>query len=123
MSLALCPSCQRFGRPRAKCVFCGAAVGAPIPRPKRAARNEILAATAAITLACGGGTTLGDGGMMDDGAVDAKADAVVDGSQNQDASADTGSDSADSGADVREEDNWLPPPPYGSPPIPTLRVV
>ena len=73
-----------------------------------------------ITLACGGGVTMGDAGT--DAASDASADAIADAAKdaNTDGNADTG---ADSGADVREEDNWLPPPPYGSPPIPLLRVV
>jgi hypothetical protein len=65
---------------------------------------------------------MGDAGTTSDAAADAVADAAKDGNV-ADANPDVNADAADAGADVREEDNWNPPPPYGSPPIPLRRVV
>ncbi len=120
MSLALCETCRRFARPFARCPFCNSDVGAPKPRTRiRAARNGILAATAALSLTCGGTVSSDDSGA--DAAHDRAADAPPTDSDiirtGEDASA------ADAGSDVDSDVYWMPPPPYGSPPIPLTRIV
>jgi hypothetical protein len=111
--------CHRFARPFAQCPFCGGALDPPHPRPRgRSARNEILAATAALSLACGGTiVTSGDAGTHHDAAADV---AEQDGDILVLLDAELADSGVDTGVDV------LPPPPpnpYGSPPIPLRRVV
>jgi hypothetical protein len=112
VNLGLCSNCHRFARPRAACPFCGAIVGAPRPRPKgRGTRSALVAATAAI-LACGGTIAGGDGGS-DDAAVDSAHDSGADTFQFDLDSGFSKPDASDARMDV-----VLPPPPYGSPPVP-----
>jgi len=123
MSLALCSSCQRFARPFARCPFCNAPTAAPLPRPKKRGSRDTLLAATAILIACGGTSSPDDGGSTGgDAALDAKADVMQmgDSGGNMDAGKDAPQDAVQ---DTAEEDNWVPPPPYGSPPIPRRRVV
>lgn len=87
---------------------------------KRGARNEILAATAALSLACGGVVSGTDGGGHD-----ARVAAVTD-SGNQDEDPFVLGDDAevDSGVDTGVDVPTYPPPlPYGCPPAPLRRIV
>jgi hypothetical protein len=85
---------------------------------RRGARNEILAATAALSLACGGVISGADGGR------DAHLDAVTTDEQDGDPFLLGDAASVDSGADTGVDVPWYPPPlPYGCPPTPLRRVV